>query len=179
MRGTSHRLLGRYLATHYLDSVPRRHIRAFLLGCIEPDRNPATYLKGSIRRQWFRGHNWGNAQHYIRRVSRRLECRSQLHLLDYYALGRLIHYTTDAFTDAHNERFSFDLKSHRRYERVLQIHFLDYLSSSPIPRITRMNSIMDTIQAFHRDYLQHPGDIHTDSQFTLCACCSMLSALCI
>ena len=52
MRGKSHKTLGKYLADKYMTAVPKRYIQAFLLGCIEPDRNPATYLKGSVRRQW-------------------------------------------------------------------------------------------------------------------------------
>lgn len=47
MRGKSHRCLGNYLVQRYMGDAPQSHIKAFLLGCIEPDRNPATYLKGS------------------------------------------------------------------------------------------------------------------------------------
>ena len=44
MRGKSHRCLGKYLVQHYMSDTPERYVKAFLLGCIEPDRNPATYL---------------------------------------------------------------------------------------------------------------------------------------
>lgn len=177
MRAESHLLLGRYLAKQYMDSAPRSYVRAFLLGCIEPDRNPATYLKGSFRRQWLRGHNWGNAQCYIQRVSRRLERRRKLHLLDFYALGKLIHYTTDAFTHAHNERFSTDLKYHRQYEHSLQEYFVPYLTHSPTPCIAGQESVMRTIHTFHRSYLALPGSTYTDSRYTVSACCSVLSVL--
>ena len=73
MRGKSHMCLGSYLAEHYLTDVPKVYIRAFLIGCIEPDRNPATYLKGSFRNQWLRGHNYLNARRYMARISQRLE----------------------------------------------------------------------------------------------------------
>ena len=49
MRGQSHLSLGQYLAGRYMNHTPKASVRAFLLGCIQPDRNPATYLKGSIR----------------------------------------------------------------------------------------------------------------------------------
>ena len=42
MRGKSHRCLGKYLVQHYMSDTPERYVKAFLLGCIEPDRNPAT-----------------------------------------------------------------------------------------------------------------------------------------
>ena len=105
MRGKSHRCLGKYLVQHYMSDTPERYVKAFLLGCIEPDRNPATYLKGSIRCQWLRGHNYRNARRFMRAISARLERKETLKLFDYYTLGKLIHYTTDAFTYAHNDTF--------------------------------------------------------------------------
>ena len=72
MRGASHRSLGNYLAEHYLENATALQVRAFRLGCIEPDRNPVTYLKGSLRWQWLRGHNYKNARRYMRSISWRL-----------------------------------------------------------------------------------------------------------
>lgn len=177
MRGKSHQHLGRYLADQYMTALPRRYVKAFLIGCVEPDRNPATYLKGSLRRQWLRGHNWGNAQKYMTRLSRRLESRSRLYLLDYYTIGKLIHYTTDAFTSAHNERFGTDLQNHRAYEEALQNHFLDYLSRCPKIRTDAGTPIMDTIRSYHRDYLRRPVSIHTDTRFAIIVCSMVLTRL--
>ena len=87
MRGKSHICLGKYLAEHYMDHVSSTHIQAFLLGCLEPDRNPFTYLKGSFRFQWFRGHNYRNARRFLRRISARLEQKETWNLYDYYTLG--------------------------------------------------------------------------------------------
>ena len=120
MRGKSHRCLGKYLVQHYMSDTPERYVKAFLLGCIEPDRNPATYLKGSIRCQWLRGHNYRNARRFMRAISARLEKKEKLGLFDYYTLGKLIHYTTDAFTYAHNDTFPTALSDHREYEAALR-----------------------------------------------------------
>lgn len=177
MRGESHRSLGRYLAKSYLNHLPRPYVRAFLLGCIEPDRNPVTYLKGSIRSQWLRGHNYGNAVCYMRRISQRLERKENLNMLDYYTLGKLIHYTTDAFTYAHNVQFPSQLDEHREYEAQLQNHFLTYLKSEPPNASAESDSVMDAIRAFHREYIRQPADIRTDAQFALKACCCVLALL--
>ena len=177
MRGKSHRHLGRYLVRQYMPNTPKRYIRAFLLGCVEPDKNPATYLKGSFRSQWLRGHNYGNAQRYMRRISGRLEEKSRWNLLDYYKMGKLIHYTTDAFTYAHNESFGTKLSDHRAYEQELQDHFLDYLENPPLVELPEPSSVMDSIQAYHQDYERHPVGIRTDSHFALTACCCVLSFL--
>ena len=167
MRGKSHISLGHYLLSHYLPELPVWHKRAFLLGCIQPDRNPATYLKGSLRHRWLHGHNYHNA----RMFSRRLEKKEVLHLFDFYTLGKLIHYTADAFTYAHNDFFRNTLSAHRLYEHRLQDHFLNYLSSNPSVDIPFSASIMDTINCFHQEYARENTDIFRDSRFALQACC--------
>ena len=88
MRGKSHLIIAQYLLDHYMPDIPKRYQLAFLLGCIEPDRNPATYLKGSLRCQWLRGHNYKNAQRFMTTMAGRLEGRQRLHLYDYYTLGK-------------------------------------------------------------------------------------------
>lgn len=177
MRGESHRCLGRYLAGNYMSEVPKRHVRAFLIGCIEPDRNPATYLKGSIRCQWLRGHNYGNAKRYMTRISRRLERRAHLNMLDYYTLGKLIHYTTDAFTYAHNEAFTANLTDHMEYEVALQNHFLEYMETEPEVRTNGAGSAMELIRRYHSEYIRRPADIHTDTKYVLKVCCCVLVLL--
>lgn len=170
MRGKSHQYLGRYLADKYMSTLPKRYVRAFLIGCIEPDRNPATYLKGSLSCQWLRGHNWGNAQKYMQKVSLRLENRENLKLLDYYTMGKLIHYTTDAFTSPHNAHFGESLSDHRQYEVNLQHHFIDYLAQDPDIWTDANKPAMDTIRSYHREYLRRPVNIHTDTRFAIIVC---------
>ena len=176
-KAKSHRRLGEYLAAYYLPDAPRRYIQAFLLGCTEPDKNPSTYLKGSIRSQWMRGHNWGNAQRYMTRIANRLEKRNKLLLADYYTMGKLIHYTTDAFTSAHNEEFGASLSDHRSYEADLQDHFLAYLSQNPQFWTDAENPVMDTIRSYPRDYIRRPTNIHTDSRFAIIVCCMVMARL--
>lgn len=177
MRGKSHVCLGQYLAEHYLAGASRVHRRAFLIGCVEPDRNPATYFKGSIRHQWLRGHNYRNARRFMRRISWRLEGKEQLNLFDYYTLGKLIHYTADAFTLAHNDWFTTDLSEHRVYEAELQNHFLDYMKQDPQVNPRAAQSIMEAISQYHREYNTQPASIHTDTRFALTACCCVLAVL--
>lgn len=177
MRGKSHICLGRYLADHYLPDVPSKYTRAFLFGCVEPDRNPVTYLKGSLRCQWLRGHNYRNARRYMRKISLRLEKRESWRLLDYYTLGKLIHYTTDAFTYAHNADFPRDLADHREYEANLQDHFLEFMKTDPKVDPNVAGTIMEAIGRYHRQYEAQIRSIRTDSRFALAACCCVLALL--
>lgn len=173
----SHRLLGNYLAYNYMSGSANRYRRAFLLGCISPDTNPTTYLKGSIRHQWLRGHNWNNAKRYITRISNRLEGKEKLKLLDYYKLGKLIHYTLDAFTQAHNAHFTKDLKEHRLYEDNLQRHFTDYLTRPKHIVPPEENGIFALIHRYHQDYLRSPKGISTDTKYAFTVCCLIFSIL--
>lgn len=177
MRGQSHICLGRYLAQRYMTGVSKRNIQAFLIGCIEPDRNPATYLKGSLRFQWLRGHNYRNARRFMKRISRRLEQKTKWNLFDFYTLGKLIHYTADAFTYAHNSDFPTRLSDHMEYEAALQEHFLSYMAEAPQVEVIPLKNIMSTIFSCHRDYEQTPRSIRNDSRFALTACCCVLAVL--
>lgn len=177
MRGESHRQLGIFLARHYLGSTSRLAVHAFELGCIQPDRNPATYLKGSLRYQWLRGHNYRNAAHFVGRISRRLERKRQWSLLDYYTLGKLIHYTADAFTYAHNDTFPTRLADHITYEHALQEYFLVSLKAVSPLRAAPNTTVMGFLDTLHRSYETHRPCIQTDTRFTLIACCSILSLL--
>ncbi len=177
MRGKSHVCMGEYLVQHYMEDIPQRYVNAFLLGCIEPDRNPMTYLKGSLRCQWLRGHNYQNARRFMRQISQRLERKENWNLFDYYTLGKLIHYTADAFTYAHNSEFSTDLGEHREYEVALQDHFLAYMKEDPQVNIPVARSIMEAICSYHREYIRQPADIRRDAQFALTACCCVLAVL--
>lgn len=178
MKGECHHLLGRYLVEKYMAGAPRRYAWAFRIGCIEPDRNPATYLKGSLRSELLRGHNWANAERYISRTADKLERREKLRLLDYYLLGRLIHYTTDAFTFAHNgEIFGDNLKEHNDYERALKSYFPRYLSNHRDTQPTAADSVSDAIRSHHNDYIRRPSGVHTDSRFSVVVCTTVFAML--
>lgn len=177
MLGHSHIALGHYLIDQYLPHLSGRYKTAFLLGCIQPDKNPTTYLKGSIRCQWLRGHNFANARPFMQQISRRLEKKNRLNLFDYYTLGKLIHYTADAFTAAHNDFFPKDLRLHRQYEQLLQDHFLKYLQSTPMPQVRCGRTIIDSIADQHHAYLRKDAAIQRDAQFVLQACCCVLAIL--
>ena len=177
MRGKSHQLLGKYLTRHFPENTPRCHVRAFLFGCIQPDRNPATYLKGSVRSRWFRGHNYENAKRYMKRISTRLENKHHWNILDWYTLGKLIHYTADAFTYAHNECFGTDLHLHQVYEAALQDHFLAYLGSNPDITAETLPSVCDVIHHYHGLYRRSRRGFETDSLFALTASCCVLATL--
>lgn len=177
MRGKSHAALGQLLLQEYMPDIPRKYSRAFLIGCIQPDRNPATYLKGSIRSRWMRGHNYSNSSRFLLRLAVRLERRGVATLWDYYSLGKLVHYTMDAFTFPHNEHFDKGLTAHRQYEIQLQIFFLRHLHSCQIPDAFPPGSCTGVIRKMHGQYMHLPGCVETDTAYAFSACCLLVGKL--
>ena len=177
MKAKCHRTLGDYLVRNYMHNHSRFHIRAFLIGCTEPDKNPMTYFKGSFRCQLLRGHDWESAQRYMQRIASRLEQRTKFRLMDYYTLGKLIHYIADAFTFAHNNSFCFNLRTHRDYERMLQEYFLSCFQDLLPETVTFSGSIMDLIRHHHDHYCQLESGVHNDSQFSIRVACAVIEQL--
>ena len=110
------------------------------------------------------------------RITRRLEKKKRLYVIDYYTMGKLVHYTADAFTYCHNDAFGKNLQQHRQYETDLQHYFLEYLQRHR-PQYTEVPSIMDAICAFHRAYSRYPGNIAKDTHYALSACNLIVSNL--
>lgn len=177
MRNKSHALMGRILLCKYLPSLPKASAKAFLLGCTQPDKNPATYIKGSLRSCWLRGHNYSNASRYMMRLALRLDGKTHLSAWDCYSLGKLIHYTLDAFTFAHDERFPKDLKAHRHYEARLQNFFLAQVRRRSVPTIPFQGSPAGLIRSMHAAYSRLPGAIETDTDFAFRTCCLLTQRL--
>ena len=177
MRNKSHALMGRILLREYLPGLSKTGEKAFLLGCTQPDKNPATYIKGSLRSQWLRGHNYSNAGRYMSRLALRLEGKDHFSPWDCYCLGKLIHYTLDAFTFAHDQRFSKDLKAHRIYEARLQNFFLAQVRRRPIPSGRFRGSPALLIRSMHASYSRLPGNIETDTDYAFRTSCLLTQRL--
>ncbi|MEG0779640.1 MAG: zinc dependent phospholipase C family protein [Oscillospiraceae bacterium] len=168
MKRESHKILGNYLMEQLQELPAYRYQKAFLLGCIEPDSNPLTYLKGSRSIQWLRGHNYRNAERWIGSTCGKLEARETWRLLDYYRLGKLIHYTSDAFTFAHNETFLEDIRAHRSYEAKLQRYFKTTLALQYNAESQQCyDSVMAAIEAAHDRYMEAATSIATDVTYIL------------
>lgn len=180
MKRKSHLGLGKKLSFEYFHSTSKYGRSAFLLGCMQPDWNPTTYLKGSRTYEWLRGHNYNNARRCMERLARYLESSHKWGLLSYYRLGKLIHYVTDAFTQAHNDWFEGDLKVHCSYENALQEHFLSRLERPWTPRrelLVHSDTVAELIHRTHLRYESHGGDMITDSRYVFAVASEVLHRL--
>ena len=170
MKQESHRLLGHHLIGLLNELPKRRNTRAFLIGCVEPDRNPLSYLKGSIRERWFYGHNYQNANQWIARYITKLQCKTHWNMWDYYCMGKLIHYTSDAFTYVHNNCFTESIAAHREYENRLQEQFLVRLEDGQENGAVTDRDLNAFFRLTHEHYLWERANVQRDCQYILDMC---------
>lgn len=165
MKKRSHILIGRYL-NELQAFEKRRHEKAFLFGCVEPDYNYLTYLKGALTVGFTRGHNFKKAQQNLRKTIVKLQKNRCLPILKYYRLGKLMHYVADAFTSPHNDVFS--AADHIDYEKRLHIQLImDIADPFGIFQSRVGGSLIEYFAKKHQEYLDAWQSPHTDVQFIL------------
>jgi len=168
LRRKSHWMLGCRLADNWMGETPVLLRHAFRIGCVQPDFNCFSYLKGSRSAECMKGHNYPNAYAFIQKVCGELSQRERWSIRSYYRFGKLIHYICDAFTHPHNEHFPGDLKAHVLYEHALQHYFLKQLSEQGIRSWShRLDSLFSVVEAAHAQYMQEPGGMQTDTVYAL------------
>lgn len=178
MQKRSHKLLASTLLRSENGFSSKRFELAFLFGSFQPDCNPLTYLKGSLRAYKFRGHNYSNSQYYIQRHILRLQRRKHWTMWQYYTLGKLTHYLADAFTFPHNEHYPDTLLEHHQYETDLRAYLEEYLATRALRREKFRQDVADALQELHRQYMAGVADMRKDVQFILKAT-SLLMAGCL
>ena len=174
MNSNSHKMLADYLASSFLQNVSNLSIRLFKIGCTEPDRNLITYLKGSLRNQWFRGHNWVNSRNMILTAVKKLESKEYFTPIDYYRIGRLVHYVADAFTYAHNYHFLGNLRDHRYYEDTLEESISAAFGTSLYLSDAQQGNTEDIILKYRKQYLLAGSGADTDSAFIKIVCSQIM-----
>lgn len=170
MQTRDHALLGRYLLEN-CDTKPDPICRKlFLLGCIEPDWNWLTYTRGSIKYQFFHGHNAENAKTHSVHLTEKLLKSGVCTPLQWFRFGAALHYLADRFTFAHNRYFAGSLREHRLYEKLLHDVFLNHLHKWEMDG--------DSAGTFtHEHYLSEQRSYQTDCRYIIGASVTFLRRL--
>jgi len=175
----SHKLLAASLLESRSGFATKRFELAFLFGSFQPDCNPLSYLKGSVRSRTLRGHNYSNSDRYIAHSIDKLQSRrKEWTCWQYYTLGKLTHYLADAFTYPHNDDYPLSLMDHRRYENRLREYLSSYLEIRKLRTdYPPVSDIFASIQALHRQYMDSVADMRRDVHFILEANALLFSGL--
>ncbi|MCH3917141.1 MAG: zinc dependent phospholipase C family protein [Spirochaetia bacterium] len=171
MKYMSHKTLAAWIDISLLGKRSQLERKAFRFGCVEPDFNPGTFLKGSLHARAFRGHDFANSWKTIQRTATKMDTLRHSSVFTFYALGRLIHYVTDAFTYPHNVTFHGTLKEHMAYEKKLGDSLLVILftisgEKSSIP-ILSCDSVPLLFSNAHELYLEIFPSATTDIRWAL------------
>lgn len=167
MQKRSHKLLASTLLESENGFCARRFELAFLFGSFQPDCNPLSYLKGSLRAQTLRGHNYANSQRYIATRILRLQRRDRWTVWQYYTLGKLTHYLADAFTYPHNDNYTDSMLNHHQYETDLRAYLEEYLKSRTLRREQARQDLLDALTELHGQYMETVADMRRDVQYIL------------
>ena len=177
LKTKSHLLLGKYIVRGIGSSARKVQCWAFVFGCIEPDYNYLTYLRGSIKNRMFSGHTFESAANYICDTIARLETREKFSFRDYYKLGKVTHYVVDSFTYAHNDNFPGTLPDHREYEMELKHRFEDYLGSRRANAVRTHRPLYEVFLAEHEKYMKLPASPFKDMSFVEQIACLLFAQL--
>lgn len=167
-----HYILGCYLINnfHWQMTPLSRHL--FLLGCIEPDMNPFTYARGSIRHHFMHGHNADNVKNHLEHIINRLKNTGVATPFQWFELGAALHYTADCFTFPHNEIFTGTLKEHCKYESLFHPIFENYLSECACKIL--QDVLIEDLEDYHASYLSDNHSYLTDCNYirnaVICLC---------
>lgn len=178
MKARDHKILAGYLTSGAGLDISYIYEKAFIIGNIEPDKNPFTYLHGLTKKEKFRGHNYENILPVMRKLFHSLQKKEQFGVREYYRLGKLIHYVADSFTFPHNRKFTGTLGEHCEYEKELhKIISLGLRKHKWAEQREEKTGHFDNIEMLHEEYLEQAGNYDTDYGYILQAAEMVLNAV--
>lgn len=180
MLSKDHRLLGRVLVRQMFTNKSPLAAHLFVTGCVFPDHNPWTYLRGVSMGHPLKTHFLFLSYSEILRLCVKLENRTRLYLWDYYTLGVLLHYAADAFTFPHNPQYRGTMIGHACYERKLLHPALEsYLRGHSDRECIRQNNreplaaVFEKLHASYRKENEKNGDPVRDAAY-ICRICTII-----
>lgn len=165
MKTEDHFRLAIHLKNQYLKNLPALSKLAFIIGSVEPDVNLFTYLLGwKIR--FLYGHNWNNAKKYL---ENKLQKTAHAQKVNWFSVGRIVHFTADAFTYTHNSYFVGGFYKHTKYEKQMHQYFIPQMTKAH-PRFNNSGeNLHQYILKRHNEYMWAPPSAKTDTEFILSA----------
>jgi hypothetical protein len=99
---------------------------------------------------------------------KRLRRSHRRNVLNFYRLGKLMHYVSDAFTYTHNPEFGGRVKGHHNYEVNLNKNFQNGFHGTVFPLLNRESVSAEAIFfELHRQYSETDAGLFTDLDYIL------------
>lgn len=119
MKFKDHKNVSRYLINSHKCRIKARHRWALIVGSVIPDIAFYTYFRGSFNGQKLKGHNYENTRECMRQLIEDIRKDDNYGIKRFFNVGKLLHYSADSFTYAHNSLFKGNISAHRAYEMKL------------------------------------------------------------
>ena len=176
MKLISHITLGRHSAD--ITGLGLFNRLALIIGSVEPDLAAFTYLRGSGKGEYFKGHTWKNIRFIVERLCHSLGKSERQGLLFHFRLGKLLHYTIDSFTYPHNtELFKGSLKEHMDWEDLVHAELKRILSSPFALYKTNGSELSGKLTELHEQYAKSRMKPSNDVFYGLTALYTVLAML--
>ncbi len=165
-----------YLAkqiTGTADFGGRINSSAFEYGCISPDVNPLTYIKG---------HTYAGTASYVRKTLSRIHGKLKTPV-DFFDLGRAVHFIGDYFTFPHTPLFSGTLAEHVSYEKLLHKHIVseknEILAESRLD-LSNAGKCIRLLESVQEKYYKAKNSFENDWNYIrfMCSSIAMSAASC-
>lgn len=135
---------------------------AFIAGCIAPDMNPFTYIKG---------HRFNDRCQSLKMILKSGK-------ISVYNTGVIIHYIGDCFTFTHNSGFKGSLNEHIEYENHLHTFInRDFRRFAGKIHIPENISLPELFQKLHDEYLRNKSSCENDCRYIYTACTEITARL--
>lgn len=157
------------LAVYLVNTLNNRNLKlfqkAFMFGCVSPDINVLSYLKGSFKNKPLKGHHYKSSYTLVNRKLSMLQKKKRLSLIDYYEIGKVVHYIADNFTYPHNDNYSKSISEHCKYEKELHSHLESYLSNKKeeVKKDKTILSVKEYLDENHNKYCGEEPSFQRDS----------------
>lgn len=168
MRCEDHYMLGCFLLEQ--SSVPIRPAcrRMFLMGCVEPDINLLTFIRGTNKKRFLRGHCAQSSEKHLKKLLNKFTDAGVSTPMQWFLLGTAMHYLADSFVYVHNDYVRVRHSEHRNYE--IRLHeTLRVCLAKWKPGTGKSLPFAEGLEAWHEKYRSEAPSIRIDCQYVIAA----------
>ena len=163
MKVLDHKLLAEYIISQNHDFNNKKEKLAFIIGAMEPDINPMTYIRAVRVGNPFKSHFAKALEKKIEKLSIELAAKEEFTTKDFFKLGQLTHFVADTFTYPHNANFDKNMFKHAKYERnELHPALKKTLEKNHEGIAVNKHYVFEMIMGRHKAYMENEAGVFND-----------------
>jgi hypothetical protein len=176
MRCEDHYMLGCFLLEQSRVQIRPFCRRMFLIGCVEPDINLLTYIRGTNKKRFLRGHCAQSSEKHLNKMIDKFLRGGVNTPMQWFLLGTAMHYLADSFVYVHNDYVRVRHSVHKDYEIRLHTVLSIYLTNWQ-PGTGETLPSAEGLNAWHEKYRKEIPSVFIDCQYVIAAAVLLYSRL--